>query len=245
MDFRSDSVRRIIVVLLAILCVSEVLHGQIVPLKDRSDWWSINNESFRPPNAKGRSGNLAVGTFQIARVALGSDQFDKLAEQMGKAPIAKRGDASTGRQQVCYVATEGQRRVYLIFEFGAAEQSTFYLFSDGEDWTGQKLCVRTNKVSLNLVTPSGLKLGLTRPGVEAVLGKPDAVLSDRYVYFREVQERTTNTEFQQLRNDYPDRLTDQAAHDKFDFLPVQVHVETRFGKSGVSYLAVSKWGEIQ
>jgi hypothetical protein len=239
-------VRRTFVALIILFCVSIVVHSQTVPLKDRSDWWSINNERFHPPNVKVRNGSVAVGTFQIAGVELGSSsQFDRLAAQMGKAPVAERGDASTGRQQVCYMATEGPRNVYLIFEFGSAEQSSFYLFSDGQDWVGQKLCVRTNKISLNSATASGLKLGLRPAEVEAILGRADAAMADRFVYLREMLQRTTPAEFELLRKDYPVRLTDKAAHEEFDFYSVQVYVEARFGKSGMNYLAVSKSGEVQ
>ncbi len=213
-------------------------------MKDRTDWWSINNGSSLRKNVKVGHENVAVGTFEIAGVNLGSDQFEKRAIKMGKAPIVERGDASTGRQQVCYVAADDARKAYLIFEVGE-DESVFYLFNDGADWIGEKLCLRTKQVSISSGTNSGLKLGLTRAEVEAALGKADATFDDRLVYSREVREKTTSAEFEKLRNEYPEHLSDKVAHEKFDFYSIDIYIEARFGKSGMSYLAVEKSGGIE
>lgn len=236
--------RRMFLVLMSLLCLAIVVRGEAVRLNDRRDWWSINNEGFRPPSIEAGTRNITVGTFQILGVTLSVNQFDKLAVQMGKAPVAERGDASTGRQQVCYMAAESAPKVYLIFEFGSAEQGTFYLFSGGQDWSGEKLCVRTKKVSRNLATPSGLRLGLKPLEVEAILGKADAVSTNKLVYAREIMEKTTPAQFEELRKDYPEPLSDQQSHQQFDFHSVDLYIEVHFGKSGMNYLAVSKTGVI-
>ena len=41
-------------------------------------------------------------------------------------------------------------------------------------------------------------------------------------------------------NEYPAKLTDQEAHQKFDFYDVGVYIEIRFESSKRTYLAVSK-----
>jgi hypothetical protein len=218
--------------------------SQSVILKDRTDWWSINNSSVRQPDVKARNATIAPGTFEIAGVDLGRDQFRKLAIKMGKATVVERGDASTGRQQVCYTADDDAKKIYLIFEYGA-DESVFYLFSDGANWKGQKLCVSTKQVSLTLGTASGLKLGLNRVEVEAILGRADAVFNDKLVYTREIQVKTTPAEFEKVRNEYPQHLTDRLAHEKFDFYHIEIYIEARFGNSGMNYLAVSKSAGIE
>jgi hypothetical protein len=62
----------------------------------------------------------------------------------------------------------------------------------------------------------------------------------RLVYSREVQGKTTRAQFEKLRNDYPQHLSDKVADEKFDFYPTDTYIEARFGKSGLNYLAVSK-----
>ena len=226
------------------LFLSEVTLGQAVKLKDRTDWWSINNERSSRATPKISNENIAVGTFQIAGVTLGRDQFKKFAANMGEAPTVERGDASTGRQQVCYVAAGAATKPYLIFEFGE-DETNFYLFADGAEWTGQKLCTKTNHVSFNLATASGLKLGLTPAQVEAILGKPDGTFENRLIYVREIMQKTTPAEFEELRRNYPDHLSDRLAHENFDSYSVEVYIEARFGKTGMNYLAVSKSGGVE
>lgn len=58
-------------------------------------------------------------------------------------------------------------------------------------------------------------------------------------YEREVRKRTTQKEFEEVRNQYPAKLTDQEAHQKFDFYDLGVYIEIRFESSKLSYLAVS------
>ena len=208
-------------------------------MKDHSDWWSINNEHFHAPELKAQNKDIAPANFQIVGVTLGSHQFEKAAAKLGKAETVQRGDASTGREQVCYVSARAGRRVHLVFEFAELE-STFYLFAGGAGWKGANLCVLSSKVSSNTSTASGLRLGLMRSEVEAILGKPDGVYGDKVVYSREVTRRTTPAEFERLRKESGEQLSDKAAHEKFDFYPAEVYIEARFANSKLNYLAVSE-----
>ncbi|MFZ3201701.1 MAG: hypothetical protein WA175_11200, partial [Candidatus Acidiferrales bacterium] len=61
-------------------------------------------------------------------------------------------------------------------------------------------------------------------------------------YVREVRQKTTSTQFEQLRREYPQPLSDSEAHEKFDFYSSQIYIEARFGKDGLNYLAVSTSG---
>jgi len=215
--------------------------GQTIRLRDHTDWWSINNEGFRRQDVKPQNKRIEAGNFQIAGAALGRDQFKRLAARLGKAPVVERGDASTGRHQVCYVSAEDSRRVHLIFEFGE-DESVFYLFSDGADWKGSRLCVKTKQISMSSGTTSGLKLGLARPQVEAILGKPDTTYCNRLVFCREVREKRTPAQFERQRKEYPVQLSDNVAHEQFDFYSVEIYIEAGFADLGMNYLAVSRSG---
>jgi hypothetical protein len=139
------------------------------------------------------------------------------------------------------VSAGGRQEIYLIFEFGEVE-STFYLFTDGPDWNGSDRCVSSPTISASLSTAAGLRLGMPRSQLEAILGKPDAVLDGRLVYSRELNERTTPKEFEKLRKEYPQQLSDKAAHEKFDVQTVEIYIEARFANSKLAYLAVSTTG---
>jgi hypothetical protein len=97
-------------------------------------------------------------------------------------------------------------------------------------------------VSLTLSTASGLKLGLGRPEVESILGKPDLITGDRFVYARLVQRKTTPEEFERMRKEYSQKLSDREAHEKFDSYDVGLYIETGFSNSRLNYLVVSMTG---
>lgn len=213
--------------------------GQTVRLKDHSDWWSILNENFRAPDIKAQNKDIDGGHFQVAGVTMGTDQLKDLEFKLGKAKFVERGDASNGREQVCYVSADDQMKMHLIFEFGEVE-STFYLFTGGSGWRGSGLCAKSKQVSTGLGTASGLKLGITRDQLEASLGRPDVIVGDRLIYSRKVDKRNTPEEFETLRKEYPDKLNDKAAHERFDFQTVVMYIEARFANSKLNYLAVSR-----
>ena len=212
--------------------------GQAPRREDNSDWWSLLNEDFPVPAVKPQNKDLEAVNFQILGVVLGN-QLEQITAKLGRTRSVQRGDASTGREQVCYVSVDTQEKVHLIFEFGEVE-SAFYLFAAGADWTGSNLCRASPKVSPAIATAAGLKLGLTRAQVEAILGDPDFASDDKLVYYREVERKVSAKEFAQLRKDYPEKLTDREAHEKFDSYTVGMYVEVRLVNSQLNYLAVSR-----
>lgn len=151
---------------------------------DNSDWWSLTR-AIDGPNIKPEKRVPADSNFSILGVALGDPQGVQIAAKLGKAPIVGRGDAATARARVCYVSVGTSPSVHLIFEQGEVD-NVFYLFSDGPNWKGSKLCAKSALVSSRLKTGSGLALGQTRAQVEAVLGKPTVIRPDKLIYFDSV-----------------------------------------------------------
>lgn len=211
---------------------------QTVSSQDKSDWWSILNENSSESNVKPKNEELAISNFQIAGITPKGKSFDKFAAILGEPVVVQRGDGSSGREQACYVSAVNSERVHFIAEYGELAE-VFYLFEDGPDWNGSQFCTKSKRVSKELSTDSGLKLGLSKVDVEKILGKPDATLADRILYFREVEKRATAAEFEKMRKNYP-RLTDEEAHKQFDLYTCDLYVEVRFLNSKLSYLAVSR-----
>jgi hypothetical protein len=229
--------------LLALLVVSISIcpasKGQTVRLKDRSDWWSMYNEQYPGITTKLIEKRFSTDNFKILGLSLDTDGFDKIAAKLGKARIVERGDASYSRSQACYVSTGDSDKIHLIFEGGEGNSSSFYLFRDGADWRGSNLCIKSDDVSEDLVTGTGLRIGLSRAEVETILGKPDFVKGDRIAYCREFKRKATKVEFETSRREYPMRLSDKMAHEEFDFLSVSIQMEARFKNLEMNYLYVS------
>jgi hypothetical protein len=137
------------------------------------------------------------------------------------------------------VSSTSREPVYVVFEF-SEDQSNSYLFTDAKSWKGETLCVKSIRVSQSLGTASGLKLGLTPDVVKTILGQPDATQDDVLVYSREVKRKASAAQIERQRKEYPERLTEVQAQEKFGSYTAVSHVETRFTGSKLSYLAVSK-----
>jgi hypothetical protein len=216
------------------------LPGQSLRIDDSSDWWSLHNENRSEATINAGSKALADKNFTILGLAVGT-QFEEIAAKLGKAQSVERGDASTGRYQVCYVSANSTERVHLIFEFGE-DESLFYLFASGPDWNGSNLCRKSKQISTIIGTSSGLRLGLARPQIEAILGKSDFTTGEKLIWYRQVERKTSAEKFARMRKEYPEQLSDKSAHEKFDSYPEESNFEIRLVNSRLNYLAVSRSG---
>jgi hypothetical protein len=221
------------------ILISTNLNAQTFRLEDNSDWWSINREQDTGLPVKPLQKHFDTRNFKIFGLSLDTLDFDAVAAKFGKASVVERGDAATGRSQICYSSNEGSEQIHLVFEFGEGQSSTLYLFRRGADWNGSNHCVNSSDVTARLSTDTGLKLGLSRIRVEAILGKPDSVKGDRIAYWREFNRKTTKEEFERFRREYPETLSDQSAHEQFDQVPVTMQIEAKFKNLHLDYLVVS------
>jgi hypothetical protein len=224
------------------LCMCDSARAQGIRMKDHSDWWSILNEKSRGPEIKPNGIDFDGRNLEIAKLDLAGIGFDDIARELGRTARISRGDASTGREQACYRSASDGAPIYLIFEFGE-DQSSFYLFSDGTPWKGQSFCAKSKRVSEELSTASGLRLGQTSEEFKRILGKPDSIAGDKVIYSREVKRKSTPERFKRQRKEYPETLTESQAHEKFDFYTASIYVEAKFTNSKLIYLVVSTSGE--
>lgn len=230
--------KRLLIFFSSVALLTGLANAQSVRLNDSSDWWSVNRKDAPRPRASEHE--LQPENFIVAGINLNSGGFEGIAAKLGQATIIERGDASTGRFQVCYDPAT-TNNVHLVFEFGE-DESLFYLFAGGADWSGSKYCVRSKRVPSPLITASGLKIGLTRAAVKAILGRPDTVTANELVYSRQFHKKSTPEEFEAARKDYSMLLSDEEAHRKFDYYPVEQYVVARFSGQKLAYLAVSTSG---
>ena len=179
----------------------------------------------------------AESNFQIAGVTLGTfEEFKRIQSTFGKTTEVERGDAASSRHQICYAAPAGDR--HFVLEYGEVE-AVAYLFEGGPKWNGEKLCRRSAHLSRDLVTVSGLRLGLSPEQIESILGKPNAALPDKMVYFFEFQQKTPPKDLAKLRKDNP-KMTEEAFHGNFDVVDVWAYIEARFLAGKLNYLAVER-----
>ncbi len=91
------------------------------------------------------------------------------------------GDGASGREQLCYQSTDGGLPLKLIFEHNEVSYS-YFLFSDGRRWIGEEYCAFHAGLSKTTSAHGGLKLGLTEPETDSILGKPTALNQNQRRY---------------------------------------------------------------
>ena len=209
-----------------------------VRINDNSDWWSVLNQAPHRPDIESQQKDTDESNFEVLGISLGFDQFQSLAAKLGKVTLVHRGDASTGRTQVCYEFGSGSNRSYLVFEKGEITTS-FYLLSSASKWNGSTHCAKSNLITNDLHTRSGLRLGQSISEVAAILGKPNLANEDRLFYSRVVQKRTSPESLKAFRRQYPE-MPEKDFHDNYDYYSLSVYIEAGFIDSKLSYLAVSR-----
>jgi hypothetical protein len=160
---------------------------------DSSDWWSYTRQEELPieqprQSIKFLSRKPAETNFHVAGITLGEKwDFSDVRSKFGKATEVQRGDAASGRDQICYLSSTGN--VHLIFELGEVD-SLVYLFEGGPKWNGSELCASSKAVSEETSTASGLRLGLQPDQVKKILGEPSIATPKKLVYYFGYKEKT-------------------------------------------------------
>jgi hypothetical protein len=205
---------------------------------DNSDWWSTSRSSDSGEEIKTQERELASPNFRVLGVTLGESMFSRAATKLGKATTVERGDASTGRRQVCYSSLGPQEKVHLIFEQGEVGY-TFYLFAGGPAWEGADRCVASNAISRSLATASGLHLGMTPAQVIAILGKPTKRRENELVYSFLIRKKTSPKDLKEARERNPE-MSEKDFQSNYAYYDLGTGVVAKFLDSKLTYLAVSK-----
>jgi hypothetical protein len=237
---RKFTIMRAAIVFLLVLVAASASFAQsrdTVAVNDNSDWWSIIRDNSAGETLRPRAQDVPAANFRILGITLGSDDLDAIQKTLGSTTVVTRGDAATARSQICYTALDG--RSHLNFESGEVQYG-FYLFIDGEQWSGSDRCKKSELITSGLTTLSGLHLGQTQGEVQAILGKPTALLKNGdIVFFRQVRKRTSAPDLKKARQ-YYSSLSEQQFHENYDFYDMSAYIVARFSSAGLVYLGVSK-----
>jgi len=156
-------------------------------------------------------GELPKGNFQIAGIDLAAHKevLDQAVDSLGKTATHASGDASTALEEACYQSSDRNDGTLLIIQRGEVSPS-FVLAADRSYWKWSTPCRRSTKVTRQISTASGLRLGLTQEQVIAVLGLPTSRMqnhklhSDSISYDFEMRKRTSQTWLMRSRRQHPE-----------------------------------------
>lgn len=225
------------------LLVSPAL-AQRTPVRlDSSDWWSYTRQEELPYQEPEHPIHFQKrepeeNNFQIAGVTLDEPRhdFSAIRSKFGDGTEVERGDAASGRNQICYVSISGG--VHLIFEFGEVN-SVLYLFEGGPAWNGSDLCMRSKLVSRKGSTISGLRLGIGPEQVRVILGDPNIVSPNKFVYYFSYKKKTSASALAELRKTYSE-MSNTEFSKNFEYADGEAYVEVRFASGKINYFAISK-----
>lgn len=204
---------------------------------DDSDWWSIIRENSSDEVLKPQHQDVDESNFQVLGVLVGRDNLEAIQRRLGTAYVINRGDASTGRSQVCYAGLDGQ--TYLTFEIGEVQYGA-YMFNRGPTWSGSDQCTESKLVTSGLKTVSGLHLGQTQVEVQGVLGKPTTSRRNGdLVYSRQLRKRTSPADLKKAREQYPN-MNEKEFHETYDYYEASFFIVAKFSGSRLVYLGLSK-----
>jgi hypothetical protein len=212
--------------------------GRGVPQQDNSDWWSQLRGDDDEADMKAETRQFKESNFRILGIDLSETMFSKANERLGLATTIQRGDASSGRTQACYVSSSNNEQIHLIFEQGEVVFG-FYLFADGPAWHGSDRCLSSSKISRNVATGAGVRLGQTRGQVIAVLGRPTSEGKNVLRYSFSVRKKASPEDLRQARHYHPE-LDDKDLLKDYGFYDLNAGITARFEHGKLTYLAVSK-----
>jgi hypothetical protein len=126
-----------------------------------------------PPGAT----KLAAETFQVLGITLGTSEVSDLDRVLGRAPF--RASADNEGTVSCY-CSPGNGRTVLEFRTWAGSIVEFRFFQGSAQTVNR--CANSRLVSSSLATASGLRLGMSRRQIMALLGTPTKMREDRFIY---------------------------------------------------------------
>jgi hypothetical protein len=209
-----------------------------IHLRDNSDWWSLIKDDPSDGAIKFQEREVPRSNFQILGIDLGERLLERATRKLGEVTTVERGDASTGRHQVCYVSSGESRNTYLIFETGEVND-TFYLFNDGDQWKGNEKCLTTKVVTSKSSTASGLQLGLAPDQVIAILGEPTIRRENELSYYLHTRKKTSEADLKRMRQQNRE-MSDKEFISNYGFYDLSAEIVLKFKDSKLAYLGVSK-----
>src|SRR5580704_4994940 len=100
------TVSLIMTVLFSPLLKAAMQIDRAIRISDDSDWWSGGRTLDSDDTIRIQRREIARTNFRILGIELSEAMFGQARAMLGEASLVERGDAATGRDQICYVSAE-------------------------------------------------------------------------------------------------------------------------------------------
>ena len=147
------------------------------------------------PSVNAGQESALINSCKIFGLALGKNSLSDVESVLGPAKQIHIGDASTSEDIKCYHLDQGNNSVYLKFGSNAEmagspdyKLTSIVLSYSPFDFIKKAEVANVPLFNKELVTKSGLSLGITTKETEATLGEPTEVKDNKYVYSKYIKK---------------------------------------------------------
>ncbi|HEY0307177.1 MAG TPA: hypothetical protein VGB94_03395 [Acidobacteriaceae bacterium] len=245
MDLLNRSIVAVLCLLIAVPNILGQTSKDIAP-HQKSDTFLVNEKGKK---IRLQHGELASTNFQIAGIdlTLNGELLGRAAKVLGSVSTTSSGDAADYDEQACYRSAVANDGTHLIF--GRGEVNVYFVLSiDGSTRKKNAVCLRSEKITLDAATESGLKLMQTEEQVIAVLGLPTSrsgVSKEKREELRYEFETRKHVAPQELARQLKEALQKDPAlnlrefHDNYDFFDLDESIRAQFVGDRLVRLTVS------
>jgi hypothetical protein len=143
------------------------------------------------PKVNGFPTDLAPDSTTILGITLGQSNLATVRAKFGQAELWRDGDASTAESKVCYVAQK-PNSLAIIFASNAEMAPGQDVVTDIrilklDDYKDASKCLTLALGADQIRTASGLKIGISRENVRAILGPSSRESQNQWSYDRDVE----------------------------------------------------------
>ena len=189
--------------------------------------------SYEVEAAQAADNTLDKSNLTILGLVVGNCASLDVYSKLGPS-IPFKDDAKPDVTQVCYVSNQDE--TLILFSFENSQCSRFRLMAPKNKFHKWHFCEKSPLVSKHLATESGLKLGISKSRMKAILGDPkhesDETLD--YVYeWKQKMNKTKNGEAGQHSKDVK----------KNPHRTVKATIRTEFSDTGLISFEVSRYSQ--
>ena len=136
----------------------------------------------------------------ILSLVIGDSASHDIYSKMGPA-IPFRDNANPSATQLCYVSGRDDTLVVFYSEFSRC--SRVRLLSQKKRFQKWHFCAASPLVSKDVATASGIRLGMSKQRLKAILGPPDSEADETLNYFYEWQQDKRKTDIEEAAQYMP------------------------------------------
>lgn len=142
---------------------------------------------------------ISNAQMTIMGLTLGKHTLKDVQSELGKAELLPGLEHKPNR--VCYISGDNSDGTILIFQAWEISSvlTSFRILSSQANFKESDQCAKSKLISKDMVTDGGLRLGLSRQQLKAILGKPTKEQGNSLLYVYHSKQSMTKEEIDEMK----------------------------------------------